>query len=614
MATSPRDITNSAPAGRIHGLVVHGIGIRHHGEFAEQTVDRIAEHLGTSNGRWQETACTDACTGFEPGHRHLNGVDGDELVLDPVTWFDEIREPSRWRATWWLLRTLFVLCAVHLLVNALVLRDLPRGRLRDLARSVWRALRAMVWMLALGSAALALVVPLTLAVLLIPWARILVADALGWTSDPETRQAVIDRVHARAKQAPADRTVLIGHSQGGAIASNAARGLDPARTTLVTIGSGQALLAPIRASVHVGPWSFAALIAAILVYVAVAAYVIRTIALTAGTLASSGAVALLDAGSAMWAAALNLEVAGHHINHAAETMLAALTSSFDALTPDLLLLAFCVPAVAVVMLVYAATVASFSDDVRALTRVRLAGVDICATFDPVSHPMTVLGAPERLHRITQSASIADHVRYFDNRVDVMAEVERHLSGVAPTPMLRAARREQVAAVRTDRVLRGSAAFIAFLAVAAASPIAPVWAGLAAATVVYALGTVAKGRRWKKRQHVSPERLAARSRPHLTWIDAVICASSAAVMFGSILTPARTTLPGLAALAFVLLTVAVVTALGAGRTTRWWTASGLAASAIVWAAQATAVGLANAVGFTAIAVAAAVLQFRNMRRR
>ncbi|HLS93085.1 MAG TPA: hypothetical protein VK015_06185 [Microbacterium sp.] len=483
----------------IYAPVIHGIGVRDHLEFAERSVGVIATHLDGGETGWIRRECPPDCHGFAPGHAHLDGSGERRLVVDPVRWDDEIHEPTRWRAAWWFLRAIFVLCAVHLLVNGQVLTQLPGFPAREFLAYLWRAIRAMAWILVLGVAALALALPLTLLVLVLPWAHRLAGDALGWTSDPVSRTRVIDAVTSRVAEVAADRTIVIGHSQGGAIAASAVRDLDPATTTLVTMGSGQALLAPIRASLRVGWGSIAALVGAIVVYVAAVLYLARTALVALGTALWGAGEALLHLVAAARAADPSVAATRRALaGDVAASALGALSPTFAVVT-----LALCVPVIAATVIVYARVFAPAIASVRDLCRPEVPGVDLCATFDPVSHPLTVLGSPRRIARITQSASLLDHVRYFANRVEVLTEIDRQISAIgvdrAPDPGSAGERRLVRHLVARLRVARGIATSALGLVAHLVAP--GTWIAAACAAGAYAAGTVVKSRVWRGRQGV-----------------------------------------------------------------------------------------------------------------
>src|SRR5699024_6357485 len=129
------------------------------------------------------------------------------------------------------------------------------------------------------------------------------------------------------------------------------------------------------------------------------------------------------------------------------------------------------------------------------------GIDLCALFDGVSHPFAVLGAPRRVATITQSASLLDHMLYFDNQAEVLTEIERWITGAGgertPDPRASSARRRLRQLVRTLRMAR---AVVALAAMAVASLLVP--SALAAAAIGgmgYALMTLAKHLVWKAAQ-------------------------------------------------------------------------------------------------------------------
>ncbi|WP_221584744.1 hypothetical protein [Microbacterium sp. G2-8] len=464
----------------IYAPVIHGIGVRDHEAFAEYSVQSLAAHLHASPSGWSSQPCPDPCEVFRPGHAHLADASGRSLVLDPLMWHAEMREPSRWRAAWWFLRTLFVLCAVHLLVNGQVVAEMPGARFRDFFLYLWRIVRAMTWMLVIGTLAIGLAIPLSIGVVIVPQLRHFVTDALGWTSDPETRFGVIELVAARVLEVGAQHTVLIGHSQGGAIATNASRVLDPNRTTLVTMGTGQALLAPVRASLGVPGASIVALVVAILTYVAAALVVMR--ALFVGVFeAIAGAVAAVRA-----------------LRTDPTSVPDAVASAM--FSPGALAALVCIPLIALAVIVYARVFSPAVEGVRDLCRPDLPGVDMCATFDLVSHPFTVLGDPSRVTKIVQSASLADHARYFANEIEVLTELDRQITHAGesdPAPVVVAARHRVRRAMRLHRVLRGTGSLVA--AGAAFAWLASAPAAIIAGAAVYLAGTLLKSVRWSALQ-------------------------------------------------------------------------------------------------------------------
>ncbi|WP_110588128.1 hypothetical protein [Microbacterium suaedae] len=487
----------------IYAPVIHGIGVRDHMEFVENDVHAIADHLNGSETGWAHAACPAGCRDFARGHAHLADESGRHLVVDPLTWYAEIREPTRWRAAWWTLRALFVLCAVHLMVNGHVLVQGPGDR--GLLRYIWHGLRAMIWILVIGSLAVATAIPLTLAVAFVPRMRLLATDALGWTSDSETRLGVIERVTSTVLDVGARHTVLVGHSQGAAIATNAAHALDPETTTLVTVGTGQALLAPIRASLRV-PWtSILALVAAIIVYAGAVLVIVRTLLLGALELLGAlvtGIARLLSGG---WALATGRPGTGDQIAAAGQSVADA--AEAIVFSPDAIALLVSLPLVALTVVVYSHTFAPAVEGVRELCRPDVPGIDMCARFDPVSHPFTMLGSPDRVARITQSASLADHALYFANEIEVLGEIDRQISGVgtprAPDPLGSIARRSVHRLVRGARIARG---VVTIAAATAATLLAPgVGRATLAAILAYACMTGVKHALWKARQR----RFAAR---------------------------------------------------------------------------------------------------------
>ncbi|MFT4260255.1 alpha/beta fold hydrolase [Microbacterium sp.] len=620
---------------KVYVPVLHGIGTTDHSKFATRSVARIAAHLDASS-QWHVNECPENCDGYSRGHQHVTHSSRAEAILDPVSWFDLIETPRRRDAVRWLAKTLFVLCCVHLLVNGQAVLDVfsrsgfpgiregfrhPVSTVRSLMLGVWRVLRAMLWILALGLGSIAVSLPALALVVTCPPALRLVSDALGWTTNDTSREAVLQRVSIQVNRPRVDHVVLIGHSQGGAIAAEVVRRRPKRTTTLITVGSGLAVLAAVRTGRAVSARAVVGIVIAILSYVAVAGFALFQFALEALRLAAFMLLEAVHWGTAVWTAAISPKVS---IAHATESMHLSISAAAHVLafTPDLgWLLVTPVLAIPIVWL-YARAIRTSAGRVVKECQIDVSGVDLCATFDPVSFPLASFGGSARVRRITQSSSLTDHSRYFSNRSEVLTEIERHLTGAAvgavdhrgvmphdnadaPSRMLSA---EATLSSRTARVARASGTLAIALIVSAGWPTLPHAAGLCA-LAAYVIGTLLKNSTWSRRQRHTTDRSIRRylRRPRHPIACGLIAAVSAMPMLGSLSFPASSLEAFLAAVAYVASVITVCCALGRATWSAGMLTTSLSLAASVWATQSTGYGAAMSVLHALIAVVAATRQ-------
>ena len=263
---------------------------------------------------------------------------------------------------------------------------------------------------------------------------LLINDALTWCSDADFRRWVVAECDDRIRAADADHTVLIGHSQGGSILTEWSREADlerRSRTTLVTLGSGQGILATLHEALK--GWRIVQSVVAsatVLAFVAAALFLIWAfLSSVGGTLALLRSTAVLL--QAAWLGDLLLD---EYVTASAEASAvdarASLSAAIAQLTnesspPALVVVAGLTFTVATLMLfaIVLAVITPLARVIMARCVTEVDGMDLSATRDPISKPLHVLGEAARLQRIPQSGSVfLDHVRYWNNRISVWPAV------------------------------------------------------------------------------------------------------------------------------------------------------------------------------------------------
>lgn len=624
---------------RIYVPVLHGIGARDHDRFASKSVSRIATYIRDAASGWEETTCPGTCD-YASGHRHLLHVSGAQAVIDPISWFSVLTRPRRRDTARWFARSIFLLCCVHLLVNGwsiwrafsgdTSLSAAFRHPIREISAfllATWRVIRAMMWMLVISVLAVLALLIATPLIFLIPHAHRLAGDALGWTSSDNMRESVLSHVTARVNRADSDHVLLIGHSQGGAIAAAAAQRRPRGRTSLITLGSGIAALDPIRLGREISTPSVVGMTLAVAAYIGAALLLLQPLLAAGFTAFGTFMLETASVGAAFWAIGFAPNVSLNYLEAATQLTAHSVAVTIGAQPRfEWMFVAFLLTIPIVV--IYIRTLRPVAERVIAGCQITLPGADLCATFDPVSFPLLALGPPERVLRVTQSASLADHVRYFSNRTEVLhtidAELTRIATGERPTgtgssvaddaAASRVLRKEARSSARTARVARASTALVAFASAIAACPALP-WLAVGLAASAYAAGTVVMQLSWARRQR-HPITVTARRfgrRPTHSGMHAILSLVAAASMIGAMLV--RWPVPSvmLAAVCYPLLMIAFFCAVGRAVGTAYIAAIAVALTAIAWVLQDTAFGAVVATLLIALSTTVAVRQFRRGQR-
>jgi hypothetical protein len=233
----------------VYVLVAHGIGARDLGRFASQSVAPLVEWVEAAvPGRWHRENCTTACR-MADGHHHLRSEGSTPVCVDlePFYWADHVARPGRVRTAWWVLETGFVLVVLHMITSALAIPQMFNGR--PVSAAVIGLPRMIIAIFILFFRTLFIVavgIPLAvIAALLSAKVAGTLGDALAWTIDDGSQARILKAINTQLSAHKADRTVLIGHSQGGSILTELTRheGSPHRSALLITLGSGQGILA-----------------------------------------------------------------------------------------------------------------------------------------------------------------------------------------------------------------------------------------------------------------------------------------------------------------------------------------------------------------------------------
>lgn len=583
--------------------IVHGIGVSSHDDWAMRSVAETCTWWGRlTGGRWFAQPCTcETGSTYGPGHVHMRERDRNhEAVLDPVSWHDlRPQDVPWWRVVWWVVQNVGVLCMVHVLAN---LYQVMTGTLADgvtPGRWLVSTLRAMVWMAVFSVAVVPLAVVLASACL-VPKVRSLAVDALAWTSDEASRDALLERVRHRVRTCGADDVVLVGHSQGGALVTEVGRaGVGTKRLTVITLGSGQALLATINTARGQGHWR------TVVVLLGMAAYVIGMWLVTAPLLAGSIVFGTSLLAGAYWLGMATWSLALDPVLSLSSTE-AALRMSFSAL--DTALLPGREPAWvwsagligllgALVAWVSWRLLREWVGRVVSACRPDLPGWDAVALADPVAAPLRVLAEPRRLRSIRQSASLTDHVMYFANAVEVQRPLTEAVAAAAHGSKLTSAEVKEEAlrdGLARRRLVRAVAILLALSLSSTALSELDIRMRVVCTTLlciaVFAAVSAAIRTWWRKQQIL---RSVAAGSPPLARRRWGLAAVAFALMWPMVAAGSRLTGPSSpAALAFgsaVLLATGAAAAVLRSASAPHLLVVGLIASASTWLTQGSAFG-------------------------
>ena len=419
---------------RVYVPIIHGVGVTDEEDWASRSVEPLARWWEDSRGA-RRLACQGGCHDRSTGHVHLEivGTGGPVRVdLDPVHW--SVPALGRWSAASSILKAGLLIGLLDVIAFfPRVVGPLTQSRAADpfTLRPERRAIRAFLSFVLRG---LSLPLLALLAAFLSLWSdrlRAILVDAVVWVTDDGERSKLVHDLRRRIERRNERSTVLLGHSQGGAIAAEVERELRGRReVSLVTLGTGHALLKMLH--VVLPGWSLRRSFA---IWALVYSWLLG-VALMLAFLAVqvAGAVATWVAGSARWGGATWLWDVDPRASAALARESAIRLTSFSPLVIQGVpwqVLALVAVSGAVAGLVIRDVVEGYADQLIRELRNGAQGVDIVATHDPVSLSMLTLGDPRRVHAVSQTASTTlDHVTYFENAPLVLSAIVSQIESAA----------------------------------------------------------------------------------------------------------------------------------------------------------------------------------------
>jgi hypothetical protein len=418
-------------------ILIHGIGAASHETWVRQSVDALGDWWQGA-GRdvvAESVGCPDGCQ-LGAGHRHLwLRAEGrrHRVDLEGLFWGDCVTRPGRARCASLVLQAGLLIGLVDALAAWLTafegLAD-HKGEL-ELARSLWQLVATFVRSAFVPLLTLVIVV----VVLMRSRVRATIGDALAWSTDSRSRQRVLNELGDRLRAIDGARVVLIGHSQGGSIATELEPGLrsEGREVRVVTLGSGHALLTAMHGLLP--RWSF---VKSVISWIAVFSFCVLTVAslvaVTAPDLHALGtlAAAPLRLGGYLWFAAHlpRLQI-GQLLREGGQA-----AAVKEVIKPTFHLPSIMIPAEiasTAVALLLATIGIEPARRLSAATRADTPGVDIVATHDPVAAAMLQLASERRRRRVSQCGSLLlDHTSYLQNDcvvLPLLADQIEHAAGL-----------------------------------------------------------------------------------------------------------------------------------------------------------------------------------------
>lgn len=463
-APTGKKTASSVPGGqrKVYVLYVHGIGVDHEDAYVGRTVPVLTRALSDPHGEpWEATWCPSRCPHRGAvGHQHMSSVRGStrvNLVIDALYWRDRVPRVSRFKVAWWMLRATLALSLLYLIMpfgraQAVLVRaeGWSKSRKALVGVAVYLLLMVLVpvlgiWiaMLVLRSMLILLAGLVAIVALILSGKVRLASDALAWCSDETFRETVIKECEQRVEGAGADATVLIGHSQGGSILTEMTRNQarPPKNQSLITLGSGQAILATLYEARSHPALTWMNAVAAVLGLI----LVVFGLLLAPVQVALRGLAELITMASTVvqhiwvWPLADASKVDRIYRTLSDRARLSAnenFRQAFGTLThpqhppPMEVLLPFGLFSF-MLLLVIPRVLIPTGRAIMERTRSSAEGLDLGASRDVVSRPLQVIGHPDRVVRIGQTGRLTlDHTSYLQNSVSVMPVIVQQIDEFA----------------------------------------------------------------------------------------------------------------------------------------------------------------------------------------
>lgn len=562
---------DSEPGPDIYALVLHGIGVPNAERLVKTAVRNIARYIEMDG--WAEHECGGNCR-FDPGHVHLTGTSGEKssrLVIDPYYWGQLVPARNIFIVTWWALRAVFALGILQFATPVMRFANYVETCVERKGRLRIGPLAYALLLLALGPFILFFRIVVLLAVAAAGLTVLLICpplwkharDAFAWCSDDAFEKEVIRSCGEKVARSGGKRVMLIGHSQGGSILTEYVLAQSPQfkkSVFLITMGSGQALLATLRRARAVDSWAIVAIFFTALAYVMAAITLILPPALQLLSLLQSGLRGFGDFAAAIWLwPVLDQHAVVATVGQQSSGTIHEVLGSISSPSPSLPSWAYLVLPLLNAMMVVAVryVVLPLGKEIAARTRPSVPGVDVVSSRDLVASALKALGSKKRVVFVRQASSfVLDHVIYYRNGISALPQIAAgldRLRGIATARLQKEAladsEREHAFRMGGTRVATMSSTLaLGFLISAGLTSEAPLQGSLLLGSVAVGVVLAESGALWR----LSEDSALARTdywraasilrRRRRSYIMAVLSLAVAAYCFGILVGVYGATIP------------------------------------------------------------------------
>lgn len=467
----------------VHLLYVHGVGVRQPERYVTKTMKELAGRLiGEDHSEWDPCADPDGCeiARFgDHGHGVVRTPSGEAtLTVQAFHWGADVPRKPAWVVAGWLLRSAVALSLLQLVAPAgMVSRwsawftqrsTVGQGVLGVLTFFFLLPVTIVcaVWALWLLTTALLILVAgvvgagLLVFVGLLGWACrpfsprlsamvtapvLLINDALSWCSDEAFREWLIGQCERRIQAAGEAEIIAVGHSQGGSILTEWSHdsGSSVGSCTLITLGSGQGILATLRELQQHKLRSTLIVLASVALYVLLVVATLLIAVAAGSSLYGALGTNLQLVFEWLWTLPLaDLRASAVTMSHGLAEQYSTLFEALEkptTLPVTLLVAPLFTAGLSVATQLF---IKPLSERILQRTRSSLPGMDVCASRDIVSRPLHVLGSVDRVWRIPQTGTWTyDHIRYLSNEMTVAPTINYSLSLAAEGLALNAEHRQ-----------------------------------------------------------------------------------------------------------------------------------------------------------------------------